>query len=573
LIRPQEVPLLSAWDSLGQTHATISKSGSSSTLTNKDRPSHPESNTRSPPVMRPRGLTDSRVNELSGLVQTDVTYSRSASVVNSQSSLGPPITSPRVISRQASTSRIGSPPSAPPRHELPPPPLANDAAKDNDPGAGGSASSSSLSFATTVSSNKEVYLSHPYRPQSRENRSASPSSGNHDAEHPGNTFSKGSQSPSTTPRPPNSALSHQSLVKRGSSSSSPAPDSDTLPPERMPEKVLHKQRPFHQAKSSKFSTSPMRHTNSFGSQSPVSVSDGIPSPDQLRDSASTLPIGRKRLFSGSNLRRLSTAQQLSHEDDTHSVFSIPSELEQVSSFAKPVSPGTSFSFWDECTHDHASDSSHPATHEYTPQYIMSPAEMAKVEASVEESSIHRRTRGLSVVSASSATSDGDESVAPSSPSPLTHVGASTSLPQRSNSLLLTGFTIPQRLAVRPSTSDAHIPVPSTYSVSLQPSSSSQTMTSLPPPPRPRPRPSLVAKPSLEDEFGRPPSPPVRRSLRAKLSLEKTFHRRSIMRKPSFLDIDDDTDKESDGEGSGIPLNGSFLDLARESFDTVRSVSD
>jgi hypothetical protein len=48
-----------------------------------------------------------------------------------------------------------------------------------------------------------------------------------------------------------------------------------------------------------------------------------------------------------------------------------------------------------------------------------------------------------------------------------------------------------------------------------------------------------------------------------------------MKKPSFLEIDDDddTDKESEGETPGEPLHGSFLDLARESFDTVRSVVD
>jgi hypothetical protein len=40
-----------------------------------------------------------------------------------------------------------------------------------------------------------------------------------------------------------------------------------------------------------------------------------------------------------------------------------------------------------------------------------------------------------------------------------------------------------------------------------------------------------------------------------------------MKKPSFLEIDDDTDKETDGESSEERLNGSFLDLARESFDT------
>jgi hypothetical protein len=46
-----------------------------------------------------------------------------------------------------------------------------------------------------------------------------------------------------------------------------------------------------------------------------------------------------------------------------------------------------------------------------------------------------------------------------------------------------------------------------------------------------------------------------------------------MKKPSFLEIDDDTDGETDGDSPEETMNSSFLDLARESFDTVRSVSD
>jgi len=59
-------------------------------------------------------------------------------------------------------------------------------------------------------------------------------------------------------------------------------------------------------------------------------------------------------------------------------------------------------------------------------------------------------------------------------------------------------------------------------------------------------------------------------MRAKISVEKALHRRSIARKPSFLDINDDTDEDdSDGLQDGS-MHGSFLDLARESFDSVRT---
>jgi hypothetical protein len=39
-----------------------------------------------------------------------------------------------------------------------------------------------------------------------------------------------------------------------------------------------------------------------------------------------------------------------------------------------------------------------------------------------------------------------------------------------------------------------------------------------------------------------------------------------MRKPSFLEIEDDVEKDCDQQ-----LGDSFLDLKRESFDTVRSL--
>lgn len=575
-IRPPEGSLISAWDNMTQTHQpTISKSGSSSTLTDKNRLSQPLPTPHPPPPMRPRGMTDTSASQLSGSVQTKLSSSRNNSVTSSPIS-GRSTASSRVISRQTSMSRIGSPPSAPPpRHGLPPPPLVNDNAKDNDPepAVDASGSSSTLSFASSVSSNKEILLTQPYSPRLKEKRSSgrtSPSSAKHESEHFGNSFSKASQSQLIAPRPLKKALSHQSLVMRGSSSS-PASTPATPPPERTNDKVPRKQRSLHQAKSPKSSMSPVRHANTSGSQSPTPGSDRGSLTDHRRDSASIIPIpGRKRLFSGSNLRRPSTAQ-----DDTLSVFSARSEQEQSSSFVNPVSPTTSFSFWDEHTPDHGLDSSRPVIHEYTPKQIMSPAEMAKVEASVEESSVHRRMRGLSDTSASSTTSDGDESLAtgPSSPSAW-HVGTSTVLTQRSNSLLLTGLTVPRRLAVRPSTSEANVAVPSTHRNSLKsPSSPPQAMTSLPPPPRPRLRPSLVTQALPEDKLVISPSPPIRRSFHAKASVEKAIHRQSLMRKPSFLEIDDDTDRETDGESPGEQLNGSFLDLARESFDTVRSVSD
>ncbi|OCH86048.1 hypothetical protein OBBRIDRAFT_797560 [Obba rivulosa] len=74
------------------------------------------------------------------------------------------------------------------------------------------------------------------------------------------------------------------------------------------------------------------------------------------------------------------------------------------------------------------------------------------------------------------------------------------------------------------------------------------------------------------EFGQPAPPPS-------AFHEQMLKRRSIMKKPSFLDIDDDDDgdtaeediSESEMEPSSPTLmESSFLDLGRGSFDTVRS---
>ena len=43
-------------------------------------------------------------------------------------------------------------------------------------------------------------------------------------------------------------------------------------------------------------------------------------------------------------------------------------------------------------------------------------------------------------------------------------------------------------------------------------------------------------------------------------------RQALLRKPSFLEIEDDTEKNVDS-----PVVNSFLDFNRESFDTVRSM--
>lgn len=575
--------LVTAWENLkNSNNSPLSKSGSSSTLTEKSRLSQPDPAPAPRPPMRARGLTDSDTNQRPGFLQLDASLSGVASPAQkpSKPSHNPisPVASPRVIIRQASVSRIGSPPSAPPRQELPPPPPLDHVTQDDDSEVAvglstGSASSSSLSFASSVSENREIILNQPYSPRQKEKRPANRSflsSNKLETEVINHMFPK-SQSLSTTPRTLKKAASHQSFAKPPPSSNSPAP-------ERAANKTPRKQRSFHQQKMARPPIPlPIRYVNSPGSQPPIPPDNSVPVAEQRRGSAGGISSpARKRLFSGGS--RPSTSQCILSDDDALSIFSLRSEKDQGlgSSYSKPLSPTMSSSFWDEGAHDHTPSSPLP-THEYTPQQIMSPAEMAEVEASVDDSSLYIRKRGLSILSASTMFSDGDEESAPPglSPQPWS-ADISDDVPSRSNSLLSKGLAVPPRLALRPSTSQGNITVaPSSGLTAPKHPASTQGMASLPPPPRPRPRLPIITQLSSDERFGVAslPPPPVRRSVRAKISVEKALHRRSIMRKPSFLDIDDDTDGDSDMEGRGEPLNGSFLDLARESFDTVRSISE
>jgi len=94
-------------------------------------------------------------------------------------------------------------------------------------------------------------------------------------------------------------------------------------------------------------------------------------------------------------------------------------------------------------------------------------------------------------------------------------------------------------------------------------SPAELMTSLPPPPRPRQRSQLTYP---LDRLNPAPSflssVATSKPCRSKSTIENGIHRRSIMKKPSFLEIEDDTDSDSDLFSGATE---SFLDLARESF--------
>lgn len=95
-------------------------------------------------------------------------------------------------------------------------------------------------------------------------------------------------------------------------------------------------------------------------------------------------------------------------------------------------------------------------------------------------------------------------------------------------------------------------------------------TSLPPPPRSRQRSQLISHPGHRGPVPlRSNSFSIVKRSRSKSAAEKDTHHRSIMRKSSFLEIDDDTDQDID-MFSGKAITESFLDFAKEPFEASRS---
>ncbi|KAJ3771996.1 hypothetical protein FB446DRAFT_71686 [Lentinula raphanica] len=516
------------------------KSNSSVTLTDRNRLSHPELPSAPRPPMRARGMTDAantyRVPNF--LPEEAISAAGSTSFPHSSpvSTLSSPSPSPRVIVRQPSVQRMGLPISAPPSQRLPPPPVPVDVTEEEDIDPlrfSNSASSSTASFRLS----RDANLVHQHRtPHSTIRDTVRPVE---DTVHKSRTLKK--------------ALSHQSLSKVASSSATSVSSS---PSELTPEKGPRKQRSFHHSRiplpqmplSLKHQSSGSAVTSFDGSESKRGSLNGPPTP------------GRKRLFSGSSMRRPSTSQETFMDDDHRSVFSLE-RLAPVSPSSTKVS-GTS-SFWDEGGVDPVPTSPRAFAQDYTPQQIMSPAEMLKLEADVRESLSSSRSRGMSIASASTIASEsGSTSPLPSLTGSIrTHGLLNPDLhPTRSNSMGGGGMVVAPRL-----------PRPSTGYSTTSNDRSSPALVSLPPPPRSRrPQPSqAIPEPPLK-ALSPPPRP---RTIKKTASTEKVNRRPPIARKSSFLDIDGDTAVKKSSPPP-VPLHGgdSFLDF-RESLDTVRSDTD
>ncbi|KAJ7651749.1 hypothetical protein DFH06DRAFT_1475758 [Mycena polygramma] len=452
-----------------------------------NRLSQPDPPPQPRPAMRARGLTDAGI-ERTNFLRNDPFIHRVPSHKSSSSKLS----SPKPLARQISLAR----PAPPPNLELPPPPKRTD---DKSQDSAGSSSSTSLTFSSEFS---------PISPRSRGKQQA--------YEPPPKVAESGWEIADPPRRTLKKSVSHQSLIKRVTSNSSM---NSTVPiPDTPPLKVPRKQRSFQQHRL------------------PVpAVPLQLPLSEQRASDPSTST--RKRLFSASSSRRPSQST-LALADDARSLNTIPDP-----------EPAASTSYWIDTDNPPRSPGSNGQ--EYTPQQIMSPAEMLQVEASVEEA--YRRPRTESIVSASTAMSDFEHDFGLS---PASIFGGGR---KRSNS---------DHPSVRSSATSVEQDMYYYQPLAPQPPSPPMLM-SLPPPPR-RTKSHTSQLSRTGSELGTPLSPPPRKNstVRPKVSVEERMHRQSIMRKPSFLDIDDEMDKEPP---PALPKQASFLDLTRGSFDSMRSV--
>jgi hypothetical protein len=456
-----------------------------------------------------------------------------------------PADRPLLIARQNSLKQI-RPPLAPPTQELPPPPPPGSVnTSESRPDSRDSLPPSDISSFVLATSavHRNSYAN---RTENSQQQELDPSA----VEQFSNQQEK--QSVNSTPTSPNfltdgsishpfrNVLSH-SLPRRPSTTSSPV--STNLPTEGPTS--LRKQHSFHHTSLPKPPLPLLRHANSFN---PTSQNTERPSTsEQHRGSMSGT---RKRLFSGSSFRSTRSRAQ-SPEVDFLSVFSLPMEPElgqevpQMKTLtSSPDTASIRSSFWEEntpLTPEYMTQSSGTvsAPTDYVPQQIMSPADMLKVEASVlargdpEGIDPCNRKQELSLTSRAS-TSASERALRPTSMAQSAQ-REGRSQPVRSSTLGETDST------------RQNIQLPT---------------TGLPPPPRPRPRKPIT---HFDDPIHAHISRPIPSDVGTCSAGSGETMRRSILKKPSFLEIEDEVEKSD-------VVSSSFLDF-RESFDTVRSTED
>ncbi|KAF9245762.1 hypothetical protein BU15DRAFT_70832 [Melanogaster broomeanus] len=562
---------MSGWDCIPRP--TLSKCSSTVTLTDKKSPEPP---LVPRPPSRLRGYTESS----SAQKPPAVSYQSRKSSTPPNGEPSPISPFPRGIapslSRKASASRLATqPPRAPPLHDLPPPPVLATASHDTEhhgPSPSMSPSASSISFASSPST-KDLDDGYPtlrYRPlkDERDGSGFNRGSGETIKPHPpteplhnplADIFC---QHPTSAARAPTASsghtlkksMSHSTLQKpKFPNELSPPPPSSSQP--KSVDRELKKQRSFHQSRLQTPSVPQLRHSNSATASNASSSDTNLPT-EPRRPVTNSPPVSvRRRLFSGSSVRRPSMGAA---EDDQGSVFSLPMEAERTQGMTSLHAR----SLLDEDNPESIPSSAIAPAPDYA-QQIMSPAEMLKVEAVVQSEFdskygelLRNRQRNISYTSMSTP----HFNAMYVKDSPCT---APTSFPRFSSRTPSTSSWAPS--VARPSTVDA----PYSPSSLLSDPPGSPT-AGLPPPPRSRARPHTTET-TYSDVSGRrlsnipvnPLSPPPRkRYTRASVNADTPPHR-AMMRKPSFLEITD--------EAPPSPYEGSFLDFGsgKESLDLSR----
>ena len=528
------------------SHPSLVKSGSSSTLTERNK-STPEPTP--PPFMPPSRHTEEGSSFCSSSIP-DKLRGKSCPSVNSLPPYYNEPSSCRPLIRQPSTSRIG-PPSAPPAQALPAPPVWCPSTPIRSNHHSRESSSSSLSFASALSTH-----THRECPSS-----TIPTISGHTGtkmnlqDEPCPSTMKGRHIVKRS-------ISHQALPKRRSQTTSPIQSEETSPGRS----GLRKQRSLHAGSRLTLQSLPPPPV-------PIPPQQSLSSSEQ-HDTPSSHPVefvrkcatvpARKRLFSGGSNMRPPSSVLLSGEDDCASVLSGESELV---SFINPFT--TDSPQWDDRHEPPTSTSPSTASMSFA-QKIVSPEELLRIEASFNdldpfESGIPKRQRAQSSASISTPMACLEPFQIPDSPRHYV-VERGSNFPGRRDSCSRTSETGSLRnsnLRI-----NMNLLVPATPS---QTHASPSPPQGLPPPPRRRTvtsdrDPRLNSAPSTPTSTGLPP-PPRRKTS----NVSNRTHPRGIMKKPSFLDIEDSDFNQRRKVAPASRFVDNFLDLdkGKDSFDVTR----
>ena len=606
--------------------------------------SNPTGNDALPPhqKLRSRGMTDGGLPQKAGFFVKEPMIFRKLSTTPDV--LSETTTTPESIpklrkGRQAST-RIHAPPTAPPTSSLPAtPPVEQPDPRQRvglDPLPASSPPSSTPivnDYPTTIHDAKQTS-----QPDLRSPEESIPESVEHSIQD--------SKTLPSSPRTLKKASSQRSLNRGTSPSSSVRTIS-------CPEQSSDKRTQRHYHSRLPLPTLPLSIRTSFSSTPPQPFTRDPTSPSSTTE---VKKFRKRLFSNSSQRPSTSTSIPISpREDDSLSVFSVRSDNDTNLASYKPlaVTRQAPSSFWDECAD--TTPSSPAASHaDYYPQAIMSRDQLAKLEASVtglaESPQTHESSISPSIAAAEVEELQEQPDSVVLSPTPSLQ---SERKSVQTSSVTLASLQSQSGSPRRPVTADplmrvskeregsAAEPALSTDANStstIPPLDSTTGLTSLPPPPRPRlrstnsirsttsvattitssvgqlnsskvrlERPNTAITTTSPLQPGAPGTgnlrPPLlsfsksagaqtRSKARPSGVLEKTIHRRSIMRKSSFLDIDGEADPElevkekrdslfvaikasagsvsSNGSIGGSKTGESFLDFARESFDTIRT---